>query len=344
MLMTKLKFAATLLLSIGLIGVGSGMFAYRSLYASPAFALNLDESADAPEPKGKEGRPEPTKEVDKKKEEDKNQTAKEVVTQSFKVGKSPRVVVEIYNGGIEVDATAETGVEARVTKQGQGKTEQEAKEALKMTDVKMTQDGDTIRVQATRTDEGDKTHISSGASADLKVPVGAILELHTKNGAVSIAGGTGKVQVETLNGKIQVTKSKGPLDLRTSNGEIVATDATGQLVLKTKNGPIVIQGEKAIVKADTTNGHVHFKGSLAKGEHSFRTSNGGIIVSLPAGSTFRVDAETTHGKIKNEFSLDNPEKDGKMHLQSTVGKDPVVEIKLHTTNGAITIRKQEAKE
>jgi RNA polymerase sigma factor (sigma-70 family) len=363
MVMTRLKLVVAVLMLIGFAGTGSGVFAYcnwtpdeplpRSNIASAIAALPGEVLQTDQQPKKRDQGAKATKEQRQKKDDDKNTTITETVSKSFKVGKTPKVIVELYNGAIEVSATADASVDAKVTKQGQGKTEEEAKQALKLVDVKMTQEGDTIRIQESRPEERGKSHYSYSASAELKVPPGAILELKTLNGSVTLTASAGKVHAHTLNGKIQANKSKGPLELRTSNGEIVVKEAAGPLDLKTVNGSIEIQAEKAVLKAETVNGSVEFQGSLAKGEQSLKTTNGSLTLTLPAGSSFKVEADTVHGKITNEFSTEKAkgepgtEKKGKgrgnQQLRSAIGQDPVVDLKLHTVNGSISIRRQEAK-
>jgi RNA polymerase sigma factor (sigma-70 family) len=354
MMMTKLKLIAAMVLCIGLIGTGSGVLAFRNipsegpialpetpagLAASKAIGPQVENplTTDDAEQRDDQSR----KAADKQKERHKDITAKDVVTKTFKTKKAPHVVVELYNGAIEVDANAEGGVDARVTKEGHGQTEEAAKEALKAVDLKMTQEGDTVRIRATRTDEKDTKHNSS-VSAVLKVPPETTLDLQTRNGAVVVNGGTRPVQVVTANGSIQTKNSKGTLNLSTSNGAITVTGATSQVKLKTTNGPITIKSEGSLVTAQTSNGAVHFLGALGAGVSSLHTSNGGITVTMPADTRFHVDAETSHGRITSDFKGEKVA-GSKLRLSTTVGRDPAITLQLHTSNGEISIRRQEAK-
>jgi hypothetical protein len=73
------------------------------------------------------------------------------VTQSFTADRSPRIVVEVFNG------------------RGGGVSQAAAEDDLQNVEVTMTQDGDTIRVVAN--------------------DPGATLELHTNNGPIEIRQG-----------------------------------------------------------------------------------------------------------------------------------------------------------
>ena len=56
-----------------------------------------------------------------------------------------------------------------------------------------------------------------------------------------------------------------------------------------------------------------------------------------------MDAETTHGKLTSDFAIEGADKDAKKHLHGVVGKDPAIDLKLHTTNGNIAIRRSKNK-
>jgi RNA polymerase sigma factor (sigma-70 family) len=348
MFLTKVKFAAALLLSIGVIGAGSGVLAFRHvlpkdqpLPSAPALVL---------EPQGQEksrrSKPEqPTLREVEKRRSDQGARLEEVVSKSFKTGRAPRVFVELFNGGIIIDARGHDMVDVRAIKYGRAATEEAAKKALQSVDLKISQDGDTVRVQATRPEQQGSWGVSSGVSAELKVPRGAALELSTRNGPIDLTGGTGKIHLKTSNGKIQIKDSKGQLDARTSNGSIKVTGATGRIELKTRNGAIEIHGDKAVVNAVTSNGRVLFVGSLAGGKHSIRTSNGQIVLALPPQASFHLRAETSHGKIKSDFGSNQATGKGRMRLDLDVGQNPDSTIELHTSNGSITIqRRQSAKQ
>jgi RNA polymerase sigma factor (sigma-70 family) len=352
MTLSKLKVAAAVVLVLCLLGTGTGLWTYHALaaerpigrtpVASPLAALSLPEFQRPDPAPAKRATPAEDPPVKKATDKDGQFTAKEVLTHSFKTGKAPRLTVESYNGGIDVKVGEANRIEARVTKQGKAKTEAAAQEALKRIDVQFTQDGDTVKVTARDKEEHDPTS-QTEAGIEVTVPAAAVLDLHTSNGGVTVTGGTGNVGVKTANGGIRVKDSKGSLKLDTSNGAIKVNGATGRMELKTTNGSVEIHGEKARVSARSTNGAVHFEGSLGEGDQSFRTTNGGIVLTLPADAHFQVEADTSLGHITSEFEP-GPSKAEANHWRATVGTDPKTTIKLHTSNGSIKVRRQKAAE
>ncbi len=264
-------------------------------------------------------------------------TAEETVTQSFTPGAAPRVVVEMFNGGIDVVTADDNTVKVDVTKRGGGMSQQDAEDDLKNVEVTMTQDGDTIRVVAKRLDQ--RVDIgNSGASAKLRVPEGTMLDLRSSNGSIVSAGSVGDVKARTSNGPIDMRSARGQLDLSTSNGPITINGGGGLLNVETSNGRIDITADNVVVIGRTSNGGFRFTGSLAPGRSEMRTSNGGMDITLPADAQFIIDAETSNGKINSDFAVTSQDFSDN-HLYGTVGDDPGVTLELHTSNGGIDLRR-----
>lgn len=264
-------------------------------------------------------------------------TTQQELSQTFEVAGTPRIVCDTYNGNIDVFVVSEKSVQARITKRGSGSTFEAALEDLDNIDVQMTQDGDVIRILARRTDRSSGGN--SGASAELEVPVGSILELASTNGAVKVTGRSGDTVVKTSNGSILVKEARARLRLHTTNGSIQVEEGRGPLELATSNGSIKVTGEEAVIQAQSTNGGIDFRGTLADDEQIFKTSNGRVTLALPPSAQFQIDAKTSQGKIRPEFTLTKKDAAGKGHLRGEVGQSPTCSIKIQTSNGSIDIKK-----
>jgi hypothetical protein len=247
-------------------------------------------------------------------------TAEEIVSQSFETGASPHIVVETFNGHLDVSAGSGGLVQVEVTKRGAGFTRADAEADLDNVEVSLTQEGQTIRVIARRTG-GLFAVGNSGASIELSVPAGSSLDLHSSNGRISSLHVAGDVRIDTSNGDVEVRGGSGRLDLQTSNGS-VDIEATG-----------------AAVEARTSNGSIDFDGWLADGSHSLHTSNGRITITLPRDAQFRIDASTSNGSVWSDFAVaqSGPSRDNE--LRGSVGENPAVSITATSSNGRISIRK-----
>ena len=263
-------------------------------------------------------------------------TADETVTQSFTPAGTPHIVVEMFNGSVEVVTGSDSAVKVDVVKRGGGFSQQDAEDDLKNVEVTLTQDGDTIRVVAKRTDQ--RVDIgNSGASAKLRVPEGATLDLRSSNGLITSSGPVGDVKAQTSNGPIDVRGSRGQLDLLTSNGPITTNGGSGLIDVETSNGPIDLTADNAIVNARTSNGPIRFNGTLAQGRSEMRTSNGSLVITLPANAQFAVDADTSNAKISSDFAV-TAQDFSENQLRGTVGSDPGTTLELRTSNGPIELR------
>jgi len=265
-------------------------------------------------------------------------TSDEVVSASFNAEK-PTLIVETFNGDVDVTAGSGTAIKVDVTKRGSGDTAEEAKADLTNIQVTMNQEGSTVRVTAKRSDKRANVG-NSGAPVKVTVPTGSNLQIRTSNGKVTTSGEMANVTVQSSNGPINVSSATGALNLKTSNGNIVSNGGSGKITLENSNGTIEATTTKeAQVTANNSNGTVRFTGPLAaKSKNVFHTDNAVIAVTLPAASSFNLDAATSNGKIISDFAVkgDNPRD---TELKGTVGVSPQTSLKLQSSNANIEIHK-----
>src|SRR5262249_2910801 len=95
----------------------------------------------------------------------------------------------------------------------------------------------------------------------------------------------------------------------------------------------------AVVTAENSSGAIGFTGSLAPGKHSFKTSNAGITLTLPAALIFAIDAQTTFGTIANQFSLKKTNAAKETELVGAVADNPAVSLTIRDSRGNIEIHK-----
>lgn len=143
---------------------------------------------------------------------------------------------------------------------------------------------------------------------------------------------------------------------RSSNGGVTAESLDSDVDASTSNGPVRITGART-ARVHTSNGGVHVSGvrwarvrtsngsisaALARPEEAdsldFRTSNGSITLTLPAGTNAAVDASTSNGSITTDFPVTVQGRVGSGKLVATVGRGgaPLV---LRTSNGSIRLRR-----
>ena len=250
-------------------------------------------------------------------------TLTEPVSQQFSTNDSPQIIVETFDGAIDVKLGGADQVAVTVVRKGSGLTESAAFDALGKVEVRMTQEGDTVRVRAWREEASPKLS-SSGASVEMTVPAGSALLLMTSNGRVRTGGVVGEIIVHTSNGPILLSGVSSAVAATTSNGAVEITAVA----------PVS-------VSVETSNGNVSFTGSLANGAASrFVTSNASIRLALAAEAAYSIDARTTNGSITNDFPLVGGVQSKTRLLGDAPGNVPYAVLRAETTNGKIEVRRK----
>ena len=250
-------------------------------------------------------------------------TATTTISEEFKTSPSPKLVIETFNGPIDISEGEGDEVVVEVTKRASGFDREAAEANLDLVEVSIVQkDENSIHVVAKRL---GRHFGNSGASVVVVAPKMARLHLKSSNG---------HIVCETMQGGIDAT---------TSNARIEVVEGSGAIDVTTSNGGIDIEATAATVDARSSNARVKFAGSLAGKEHEFRSSNGKIELVLPAASQFRLDCSTSNAKIQCDFPLDKQDKSSRRKLAGIVGDHADFSVVAGTSNAGISIRKAEAK-
>jgi Putative adhesin len=126
---------------------------------------------------------------------------------------------------------------------------------------------------------------------------------------------------KTVNGDVEALNLTADVDATTVNGSVNVSTA-GLASAKTVNGSITA----VMGRADWTDGL------------EFKTVNGAIDLSLPAGLSAEVEAETLNGDIQTDFPLTVTGRFSKRRLTGTIGAGGR-ELRLKTVNGSVLIRR-----
>ena len=224
------------------------------------------------------------------------------------------VTVENTNGSLEIASWKNDQVLVEATKVvkalGRGRAE-EALERVEI-DVSHSPEGLRIRTRLPRSSSGLTNwilgrHIEARVSYRVKVPPGTPVRALTVNGNISIEAIDGRVDAETTNGQIRIS------------------------------------GARASTKATTTNGSIRaeFDQIADIGDSDFRTTNGGITVSVPRDIACSVSASTVHGAVSTDFAIAVASSRGRgsKRLRGDINGGGG-RLSLRTVNGSIRLRKK----
>lgn len=278
---------------------------------------------------------------------------KEDFSSTHKLTSGGRVVLEGFNGSVEVMGWDKDEVEVSGTKSAS------REEVLKAINVDVTADPGMVRIRARRPDE---RNCNCGVRFTLKVPKKVILEdigtsngslrlesiqgsarMHSSNGAVHVWGVDGDIDIQTSNGPVDVDKFMGSADLKTSNGRIKASGVEGAFSARTSNGSIDVDidaldtGKPVVLSS--SNGSINL--ALAKWQNNevrASTSNSSVNLRLPAGVAAEVKAVTSNGNITSDFDLTTSQR-SKTRVSGRIGGGGAL-LDLSTSNGNIRLLKR----
>lgn len=126
----------------------------------------------------------------------------------------------------------------------------------------------------------------------------------------------------------------------TRNGGISIADVNGRIDFNALNGGVVLKKVGGTVRGSTTNGGVvvELGGDHWEGETlDVRTTNGGVIMSVPENYSARLETGTVNGSLSVDFPVTVQGRITK-ELAFNVGSGGAT-IKAMTTNGGVKIRR-----
>lgn len=227
--------------------------------------------------------------------------AKDTWTRSYKVNAGATIELREANGRIRVEAIDGDQVQVQATRVVKASTDEAAKAGL--ADFKISETASADRVEIDSTTPGLQLTMSHSRRVDydVKVPRASNLTIKTTNGKVTVQSVAGAVRIEAVNGDISATGLEQGVDVSAVNGRV--------------------QLEFAKI-GDT--------GARCK------TTNGQIVVTVPANAKATIAARVTNGVIHTENLQMRATEESRRRLDATIGGGGP-EIRLETLNGEIRV-------
>jgi len=128
--------------------------------------------------------------------------------------------------------------------------------------------------------------------------------------------------IESVNGGVSVAAIRGHVDAETVNGGIHLTDVSAATRGRTVNGGISVELTGKTIDGDGLD---------------LRTTNGGIVMRVPADFSAKLDVETVNGGIHADFPVTR-EGNRNREVSATLGSGGPL-IRARTVNGGVQIEK-----
>jgi hypothetical protein len=231
-------------------------------------------------------------------------SAREVKT--FKVTGQPEVVLDTFDGSIELHSWDRNEIEVEVEKR--------AMEQVLLDEIKIDarQDGDKIVVKVTGPSRADRRgvtigmHISPTARLRVAVPKNANINAMSGDGSIRAEAIEGTIVLRTSDGSIVGTRLGGDIQMRSGDGSIRIENATGKLDLETDDGSVGVDARPSVLHLRTGDGSVRVAleaETVMTDNWDITTSDGSVVLTLPGLFNAELDAETSDGSVRTNHPL-----------------------------------------
>src|SRR5207244_2689737 len=137
-------------------------------------------------------------------------------------------------------------------------------------------------------------------------------------------------QIQKLPGKVDMTI--GSLSITEPGGPVSVTTRSKDIHIEDFDGPVQVTNRDASIDLSTR--------KLPLQNIEVENKSGRIDLTLPAAGHFQIDASARKGEANSDFAEVQSQRDNEQGtLKGTVGKSGST-IKLNTTYGVISLRKQ----
>jgi DUF4097 and DUF4098 domain-containing protein YvlB len=276
-------------------------------------------------------------------------SAREV--KSFKVAGQPEIVLDTFDGAIELHSWDRNEIEVEVEKRAM---EQSLLDEIK---IDAQQQGDKIIVKVTgpRHERHGVTigvNISPTARLRVAVPRSANITATSGDGSIRAEAIEGKIVLRTSDGSVTGTRLGGDIQIRSGDGSIRIDNTTGKLDLETDDGSVGVEAKPSVLRLKTGDGSVRVTldpDTVMTDNWDITTSDGNVTVTLPGLFSAELDAETSDGSVRTNHPLLDGDRDERRDgeggserrerrrtLRSKMGEGGKI-LKIRTGDGTIRI-------
>jgi hypothetical protein len=231
-------------------------------------------------------------------------SARETLT--FKITGQPNVVLETFDGAIELHSWDRDEVEVEI--------ERRAMEQALLDDIKVesSEKNGVVTVKVTGPARSDfrgvtvGVHVSPTARLRVAVPRNSNVQARSGDGSIRAEAIEGKLVLTTADGSVTGTRLGGDVQIRSGDGSIRLDNSTGVLDLETTDGSIGIDARPSVLKARTGDGSIRAQiepDTVMTDNWDLTTSDGTVVLTLPGLFNADLDAETSDGTVRSSHPL-----------------------------------------
>lgn len=224
------------------------------------------------------------------------------VERSFDVSSESNFAIENINGSVEINSWSQDTIKVVA------KIKAKNQEHLDRINIEMNQTGNGVTVET----KYKKTSWNNNSSGEVNYSVMVPENVDLKN-------------VSLVNGSLVISDVAGDVKAELVNGSIKASGLSGDGQFSSVNGSVTVSYDELATDVS---------------EIELETVNGSVKLSLPNDVSARIDAETMHGGLKNDFGL--PVEKGMFtgkNMKGTIGSGDI-NISMESVNGSVRLLKR----
>ncbi len=267
-------------------------------------------------------------------------------TRTFQVSGQPDVVLQTFDGSIEVHSWDRDSIEVEIEKRAM---EQNLLDEIQ---ISAEQDGNRIIVKVTGpAREGFRgitvgNRVSPTARLRVALPRMSNLQASSGDGSIAVEDVSGKVTLDTEDGSVRAARLSGEIRVRSGDGTIRMEKVEGRLDLETTDGSITLDAKPTVLRGRTGDGsirlHVAPDTTMVE-DWELTTGDGSITLTLPPSFNAELDAESgdgsvrsSHPGIRTEERTGNDRQERRRTLRTTMGAGGKV-FRVRTSDGSVRI-------
>jgi hypothetical protein len=305
--------------------------------------------------------------------DDNREEQTERTTKVIKLGPDGALALVNIAGDITVTRGGGSDATVEIVKTARGRTVEDAKEALALVPVDVTERNGRAEVKTRYPNEDDRQrnnrrNLNVTVTFTVTAPAGTRLTINSISGSIKVTDIKGDINANSISGDVRIAGAGRIGAAKTISGtvEISETQADGPVAGSSVSGDVVfrrvtarrldggsvsgnirledVQADR--VGAQTTSGNVWFSGPLARsGRYELNAFSGEVRVALSGNTGFEVDANSFSGEVRTDLPITArgnlpPNRRGRQtRLAGTYGDGAAV-LNLTTFSGSIVISKR----
>jgi hypothetical protein len=286
----------------------------------------------------------------------------EKFTKTEALAKDGKVYLANISGDIEIKSWKEDQVKIEALKVSEAASMDKAKENAALVPIEVTREAGVLRIETKypkdRHEWGGRDSINVSVNYKIWIPEKAAIEVKSMSGDVNLAsiGGAAKinsvsgnvdvlgaagVDVNLVSGDMTLENCLGDAYLKAVSGNIKATKVKGSVEIESVSGDLELRdvSEARTVTGKTVSGNIDYIGTImAGGNYELKAHSGNVVMTIPANSSFDLEASTFSGVIDSDFEIQVVGKISPKEIHGTVNQGGA-RVRAKSFSGNVEIRK-----